>query len=193
MKRLVPILLALVFSVLCVAPSFAQSPVSICVLKDRNQGGATIQDCVPVGTGSGYVSLPISSSASSPEFVQGLGAAGAPLGGVLSVQGVSGGVAVPTTPGQTKSTTTMATAAPTAATFGTLLASNVARNACLIQNTGTTTGYVYFGANGSATTANSFVVAAGQSISCTNNNITLTDNVAGTCASGTCAFVISSQ
>lgn len=92
-----------------------------------------------------------------------------------------------------RTTTTMATAAPTALTFGTLLASNTARRSCMIQNTGATTGYVYFGANGSATTSNSFVVGAGGTISCTNSNVTLTDNVAGTCASGTCAFIISSQ
>ena len=97
------------------------------------------------------------------------------------------------TAAQTAATTTMATAAPTAATFSALLASSASRKACLIQNTGSTTGYIYFGATGSATTGNSFTLAAGQSISCTNNNVTLTDNVAGTCASGTCAFVISSQ
>lgn len=95
--------------------------------------------------------------------------------------------------GQSTATTTMATAAPTAATFSALLASNASRKACLIQNTGTTTGYVYFGATGSATTGNSFVLSPNQAISCTNNNVTLTDNVAGTCASSTCAFVISSQ
>lgn len=94
---------------------------------------------------------------------------------------------------QTGKTTTMATSAPTAATFAALLASSASRKACLIQNTGTTLGYVYFGATGSATTGNAFQLVAGQSISCTNGNITVTDNVAGTCASGTCAFIISSQ
>lgn len=93
----------------------------------------------------------------------------------------------------TGKTTTMATVAPTATVFSALLAPNAARKGCLIQNVGATLGYVYFGATGSATTSNSFQVAAGQSISCNSGPIVLTDNVAGTCASSTCGFIISSQ
>lgn len=90
-------------------------------------------------------------------------------------------------------TSTMATGAPTTPTFSSILAASSTRKGCLVQNTGTTTGYIYFGATGSATTSNSFQLSAGQSISCQSGNITLTDNIAATCASGTCAFVISSQ
>lgn len=88
---------------------------------------------------------------------------------------------------------TMATAAPTTPTFSSILAASTSRRSCLIQNTGTTTGYIYFGANGSATTSNSFTVSAGGSASCNNGNVVNTANVSATCASGTCAFVISSQ
>lgn len=90
-------------------------------------------------------------------------------------------------------TTTQVSAAPTATTFAALLAGSASRKGCLVQNTGTTLGYIYFGTTGSATTANTFQLIAGASISCTTPAGVLTDNVAGTCASGTCAFIISSQ
>lgn len=92
-------------------------------------------------------------------------------------------------------TTTMATAAPTTPTFSSILAASSTRKACLVQNTGTTLAYVYFGATGSASTSNSFQVAAnGGTISCnTPGGPVLTDNVAATCSSGTCAFIIASQ
>jgi hypothetical protein len=89
-KRLIPMLLALVFSVLVSDFAFAQAPVSICILKDRNQGGATMQDCVPVGTGSGYTSLPTTTSgggggstADQTAFTQGTSAF-VPVGGVFN-------------------------------------------------------------------------------------------------------------
>lgn len=93
----------------------------------------------------------------------------------------------------TGKTSTMATSAPTAATFSSILALSTTRKGCLIQNNSGTTGYVYFGTTGSATTGNSFQVSPGQTISCNSGPIVLTDNIAATCASGTCAFVISSQ
>lgn len=96
--------------------------------------------------------------------------------------------------GPTALTTTEAAAAPTATTFASLLASSATRKGCLVQNTGTTLGYVYFGATASATTANAFQVAAGNAISCASQTGgVLTDNIAGTCASGTCAFIVGSQ
>ena len=107
---------------------------------------------------------------------------------------VSNDSAVLTTPGGFVST--MTTAAPISATFASVLSSNAARKACLIQNNGTGVGYVYFGATASAATANAFQVAAnGGNISCaTYNGIVLVDNVAATCATGTtCAFVIGAQ
>lgn len=91
-------------------------------------------------------------------------------------------------------TTTMATAAPTATMFSSILAASTTRKGCLVQNTGSTTGYVYFGATGSATTGNSFLLQPNSTVNCTTYaGSVLTDNVAATCASGTCAFVISSQ
>jgi hypothetical protein len=92
-------------------------------------------------------------------------------------------------------TTTATTAAPTAGAFSSILAASSTRKGCLVQNTGATLGYVYFGANGGATTANALQVSAnGGSISCNNPNGTvLQDNVSATCVSGTCTFVIEAQ
>lgn len=102
------------------------------------------------------------------------------------------GGSVTTTPSAV--TTTEVAVAPTATVFSALLVTSTTRKGCLIQNTGTTLGYVYFGATASATTANSFQVAAAQAISCaTQTGAVLTDNIAGTCASSTCAFIVGSQ
>lgn len=48
MKRLAFLILALVFSVAAIGPSYSQSLNSICVIKERNQGEATVQDCINV-------------------------------------------------------------------------------------------------------------------------------------------------
>ena len=92
-------------------------------------------------------------------------------------------------------TTTPTTAAPTAGAFSSVLAASSSRKGCFIQNTGTTLGYVYFGANSSATTANALQISAnGGNVSCNNPNGTvLQDNVSATCSSGTCAFIIEAQ
>ena len=90
---------------------------------------------------------------------------------------------------------TITTPAPTATTFSSVLAANSSRKNCLIQNTGTTLGYVYPGATGSATLTNAFQIAAnGGTFSCASpNGTTLTDNIAATCASSTCAFVVNTN
>ena len=99
-----------------------------------------------------------------------------------------------TTSTPTALTSTEVAVAPTATVFSSLLAASSTRKGCLIQNTGTTLGYVYFGATGSATTSNTFQVTAGNAISCaTQTGGVVTENVAGTCASSTCAFVVGSQ
>jgi len=90
-------------------------------------------------------------------------------------------------------TTTVTTAAPTALTFGSLLAANSARKSCTIQNTGLTLSYIRPSTSGGATTGNSYQISAGGTFSCVSGNTVLTDAVTGTCASGTCAFVISEQ
>lgn len=78
-------------------------------------------------------------------------------------------------------------------TFQQALAAATSRQACLLQNTGTHTQYVYFGTIGSATTGNAFQLSAGQSISCaTVNGLVLVDavNITGTSGDG---YVIASQ
>jgi hypothetical protein len=110
----------------------------------------------------------------------------------LQVDGLKN-LKVATTP-QVSGATTQAAAAPTTPTFSSVLATSAVRKGCTVQNTGTTLGYVFFGANGSATTANSFQLTPGAVISCNNvNGTVLTDNVSATCASGTCAFIVGSQ
>lgn len=127
-----------------------------------------------------------------------------PQGPAALVQILTGGAVVSTsnrlpvdatgTITPTVATTTEVSVAPTATTFASLLATSATRKGCLVQNIGTTLGYIYFGTTGSATTANSFQIAAGSAISCaTQTGAVLTDNIAGTCASGTCAFIIGSQ
>jgi hypothetical protein len=100
---------------------------------------------------------------------------------------------VTTTP-QTAGATTQVAVAPTALAFSTLLTPSSTREGCVVQNIGSTLGYVFFGANGSASTPTSFQINTGATISCNNvNGTVLTDNVSWTCNSGTCAFVVSSQ
>lgn len=84
--------------------------------------------------------------------------------------------------------------APTAGAFSSILAASATRKGCLIQNVGTTLGYVYFGANGSATTSNTFQIAAnGGTINCADNATIDQSNVSATCASGTCAFIVKAE
>ncbi len=104
------------------------------------------------------------------------------------------GSSVPISPQPTGVTGASVAFVPTTPTFTAALAGNTARKACTIQNNGTTLGYVYFGAHASATTSNSFQLQAnGGSANCNVDGVVLTSEVAATCASGTCAFVVSEQ
>lgn len=58
------------------------------------------------------------------------------------------------------------------------------RAGCTVQNNGTNSMYVYFGAIANATTTNSVKLAAGQSVQCNVNGITLQDQVSITGTSG---------
>lgn len=89
-------------------------------------------------------------------------------------------------------TTTNSTIAVTN-TFQQALAASSQRIACLLQNTGTHTMYVYFGSIANATTSNSFQIQPGQTISCALlNNAVLLDavNVTGTAGDG---YIITNQ
>jgi hypothetical protein len=68
----------------------------------------------------------------------------------------------------------------TAGTFQSVLAANVNRHGCTIQNTSADTEYVFFGANASATTSNALQLSPGASVSCAGNGVVLTDNVSMT-------------
>ena len=115
-------------------------------------------------------------------------APGVPIGSSLGTNGVPSVISPPGVTG------TMATAAPTAGAFSSILAASATRKGCLIQNVGTTLGFVWFGANGSATTSNTFQIAAnGGTINCADNSSLEQGNVSATCASGTCAFIVKSE
>lgn len=75
-------------------------------------------------------------------------------------------------------TTQTGSTVTTHGTFQAALASSASRKGCMVQNTSADVEYVFFGATGSATTSNSFQLAAGQSISCNAGTTVLTDNVA---------------
>jgi len=63
------------------------------------------------------------------------------------------------------------------------------RKGCLIQNNGTHTMYVYFGALASATTSNSAQLIPGQAISCAiNGNLVVQDAISITGTSGDAFF-----
>lgn len=105
--------------------------------------------------------------------------------------GPSGGTITPLGATTTNGSSTVATGG----TFQSALASSATRKGCLIQNPTTATEplYVYFGANGSATTANSISLGAGASVSCNAGTIVLTDNVSVTATTSTHAFIVMSQ
>ena len=78
-------------------------------------------------------------------------------------------------------------------TFQQVLAQNTNRASCLIQNQGTHTMYVYFGAIASATTSNSYQIAPAQTISCSvNSGIVLGDQVSITGTAGD-AYTVTNQ
>ena len=84
----------------------------------------------------------------------------------------------------------------TGGTFQSIMAADLNRTGCIIQNTSTHTMYVYFGATASATTSNTFQVAAGGTIYCGaggNSVVALTDNVAITTSTTSDTFVFAFQ
>lgn len=93
-------------------------------------------------------------------------------------------------PGQRTSTSVSGTIT-TGNTFQSIMAADLNRTGCVIQNTSTHTMYVYFGATASATTSNSLQVSAGGFIYCSAGNtpVALTDNVAITTSTTGDTFV----
>lgn len=98
-----------------------------------------------------------------------------------------------TTSGAITGTTTNASSTiTTGGTFQSILASNASRKGCFIQNpiTATETLFVFFGANGSATTAKSVNLSPGAAVTCAiGGSGVLTDNVSATATTTAHAFV----
>ena len=81
-------------------------------------------------------------------------------------------------------------------TFQSIMAADLNRTGCIINNTSTHIMYVYFGATASATTSNSFQVPAGGFMYCGaggNSVVALTDNVAITTSTTSDTFVFAFQ
>jgi hypothetical protein len=110
--------------------------------------------------------------------------------GNLKTTGGGGGASTTTLP--LGVTTTPTTVAPTAGTFSSLLVSNSSRKGCFIQNTSASLGYIFPAASG-GTTSNSAQVGAGGTFNCSGGGVVITDALTGTCASGTCSFVVFAQ
>lgn len=85
----------------------------------------------------------------------------------------------------------------TGGTFQVALAGNASRKGCAITNRGTHTQYIYFGATGSATIADSIPIAPGQQITCSmpGNLVVSPDivNITTDPAYSGDAFVVNSQ
>jgi hypothetical protein len=154
----------------------------------------------------------------TPVITTGAGTAGTPSAGVATVQGStatgsalasdpvlvggsdgtdvrnlatnSAGQAIPAPNAAT--TNNGSTTIATGGAFQSALASNAARKGCLIQNplSATETLFVFFGANGSATTAKSISLGPGAAVSCSIGGLVVaTDNVSVEAATTGHAFV----
>lgn len=89
--------------------------------------------------------------------------------------------------GAVASTVVSGTTSGTANTFTTVLAQNSVRKGCLIQNTSTSTEYIYIG-SGSATEAASYTIAPNSSFSCTASGLVIGDQVQIACSGASCAY-----
>jgi hypothetical protein len=95
-------------------------------------------------------------------------------GGALTVQTNGPQTTVPNGNTSTETGGTLGAAG----TFSSVAAANSNRRGCLLQNTSGDTEFVFFGATGSATTANSFQLGSLQSLNCASGGIVATDNIA---------------
>lgn len=120
------------------------------------------------------------------------GSAGSASANVLSVQGISSMTPIQTSV-QAGTTTASGVTITTGNTFQQGLAASGTRKGCLVQYTGTGTGYVFFGATVGASKAASFQMAPGQAIGCNVAGLVLTDNIAVTSATTSDTFVVTSQ
>lgn len=93
-------------------------------------------------------------------------------------------------------TTVQGLTVTTGGTFQSVLAASATRNGCLVQNpvAATETLFVYFGANGGATTAKSIALAAGSAVSCqVGASGVATDNISVTATTTGHAFIVYNQ
>lgn len=152
-------------------------------------GTSTLTGAGAVGTGAQRMAVAQDTTTvagSSP------GTAGSASSNVVTVQGISSMTPI-TTALATGTTTAAAVTITTGNTFQSALASSGTRKGCLVQYTGTGTGYVFFGATVSATKATSLQLAPGASASCNISGLILTDNIAVTSATTSDTFVVNSQ
>jgi hypothetical protein len=116
---------------------------------------------------------------------------------LITVQGNASGTPIPVVAtGAGATTTNGSSSITTGGTFQSALASNSSRKGCLIQNpvAATETLFVFLGATGSATTANSISLSPGSIFYCAGQTgVVATDNVAITAATTGHTYVEMSQ
>lgn len=137
---------------------------------------------VPCTTLNGGLVVNLPSSVQTAPGTSGTQAAG--------IQGVTNGVPITDKSPALASAQTGGTTSATANTFTAVLATNAARQGCLIQNTSTSTEYVFSGATASATLTNSFQLLAGGTYSCGRGDTNVISMTSGTASS---VYVVSSQ
>jgi hypothetical protein len=131
---------------------------STSVLRDSNYVDIAVQDGAALVSGQSYLPLAVQDGANSQAVkgdsqgrleITGAGTAGAPAGGVVSVQGVVGGEAIEVT---TEKATTGGFSRPAqSATNTTILAANAARLGAVIVNETNKVLYLKLGATASLT------------------------------------------
>ena len=171
-------------------PVYGNSKGQICT-NATGGGGSPGAVFGPTAVGSAVANPPIINGFQDGG---GLVAAVTPSAG-LPVNVVAGSLTGTLSPSTTTTTNGSGTIA-TGGTFQSILASSGTRKGCLIQNPTTATEplYVFFGANGSATTANSISLAPGASVNCTVSGLLVaTDNVSATATTNGHAYVEMSQ
>lgn len=128
-------------------------PVSGTITANAGSGTFTVSGTVTANAGTGNFTIIQSTASSLNATVVGLGSAGSPSGGVLSVQGVSGGQAIPVSGTFTTdraSTSTLTSVAGVTSSVS-LLASNANRVSATFWNDSTSLAYIALASTASTT------------------------------------------
>jgi peptidoglycan DL-endopeptidase CwlO len=128
-------------------------PISGTITANAGTGTFTISGTVTSNAGTGNFTVVQSTASSLNATIVGLGTAGSPSGGVVSIQGVSGGQAIPVSGTFTtdKSSTSSLTSVAGATSSTQLLAANSSRISATFWNDSTSIAYIALSTSASAT------------------------------------------